>query len=50
MNLAQNTKYFIIDFDSTFIRSEGLEELAKVALSVKAEKNKVIKKIEEITQ
>ncbi|GAB4218645.1 MAG: hypothetical protein Fur009_0430 [Candidatus Microgenomates bacterium] len=41
--------YFIIDFDSTFIKSEALEELAKIALKNTSEE-KIIKKIQEITR
>lgn len=43
-------KYFIIDFDSTFVQSEGLEELASVALKNNPKKNIVIQKIKEITR
>lgn len=47
-------KYFIIDFDSTFVRTETLEELAEIALkSVKREgereKEEILEKISEIT-
>jgi len=41
---------FIIDFDSTFVSVESLDELAKIALKDKEEKEEVIHKIEEITK
>ena len=40
-------KYFVIDFDSTFITLEGLDELARVALKQTPEK---IAEIEQITK
>ena len=43
-------KYFIIDFDSTFIRLEALDELARLALANQADKNERLRKIEDITQ
>ena len=42
-------KYFIIDFDSTFVKSEGLEELARIALKNNPEKNEIYGKIKAIT-
>lgn len=42
-------KYFIIDFDSTFIKTEGLDELAKITLEKDPQKDEKIKKIQEIT-
>jgi len=42
-------KYFIIDFDSTFVKSEGLEELARIALKNNPEKNEIYEKIKTIT-
>lgn len=42
-------KYLIVDFDSTFLRLEGLEELAKIALRNEPDKDKLLKQIEEIT-
>lgn len=38
-------KYFIIDFDSTFIQTEGMEELAAVALENHPTKSEIVKKI-----
>lgn len=40
-------KYFIVDFDSTFVTLEGLDELAKVSLKQTPEK---ISQIEQITR
>lgn len=42
-------KYFIIDFDSTFIKSEGLDELASFALKDVPKGEVVLEKIKEIT-
>ncbi len=42
-------KYFIIDFDSTFVNSEGLEELAQITLKNDPRKNKIYEKIQSIT-
>lgn len=42
-------KYVIIDFDSTFTKVEGLEELCDIALEHSAEKEEVLNKIKEIT-
>lgn len=43
-------QYFIIDFDSTFIKSEGLDELAAVALKKTNNKQKIIERIKLLTQ
>jgi D-3-phosphoglycerate dehydrogenase len=45
-----STQYFLIDFDSTFIKSEGLEELAAITLKNNPKKIELIKKIAEITK
>lgn len=45
-----NNVYFIIDFDSTFIKLEALEELAKIVLRNNPEKEKIIEKIKKITK
>lgn len=47
-SLNQDT-YLIIDFDSTFIKDEGLEELAQISLEKKNNKEEIIKKIKNIT-
>lgn len=45
-----NSDYLIIDFDSTFVKLETLEEISKEALKNNLERNKIQKKIEEITK
>ena len=48
--MEQKTKqYFIIDFDNTFIKSEGLEELAAIALKNNPQKETILEKIKELT-
>jgi D-3-phosphoglycerate dehydrogenase len=42
--------YLIIDFDSTFIKLETLEEISKEALKDNPEKEKIQKEIEKITK
>lgn len=42
-------QYFIIDFDSTIIRTEGLEELAEISLKGNPNKEEFLKKIKETT-
>lgn len=42
-------QYFIIDFDSTFIQTEGLEELAQIALKNNPKKEKTLEEIKKIT-
>lgn len=42
-------KYFIIDFDSTFTKVEGLEELADVALQNEPDQAEVLQAIKDIT-
>ncbi len=42
-------KYFVIDFDSTFIRFEALDELAAIALQNDPEQDKRLNKIKEYT-
>lgn len=43
-------QYFIIDFDSTFVKSEGLEELAEVVLKHNPTKEVVLQNIKRITR
>src|SRR5438128_2084362 len=45
----KTTQYFIIDFDNTFIKSEGLEELAAIALKNNPQQETVLEKIKELT-
>ncbi len=42
-------KYFIIDFDSTFVKHEGLEELAALALKNNPDKEKILSEIKYLT-
>ncbi|MBI2022751.1 phosphoglycerate dehydrogenase [Candidatus Daviesbacteria bacterium] len=42
-------KFFIIDFDSTFVTTEGLEVLAEVALEDNPEKDGILDRIKQIT-
>ena len=42
-------QYFIIDFDSTFIQTEGLEELAEVVLKDNPKKEEILEEIKKIT-
>lgn len=43
-------KYFVIDFDSTFIQFEALDELAAIALQDKAEHEERLEKIQQYTK
>lgn len=45
-----NNKYFIIDFDSTFVQVEALDELSKIVLNNRKDKEQIIRQIEEITK
>jgi D-3-phosphoglycerate dehydrogenase len=45
-----NNDYLIIDFDSTFIKLETLEEISKEALKNNPKKDQIQREIEEITQ
>lgn len=42
-------QYFIIDFDSTIIQTEGLEELAEIVLKNNPQKLEILKEIKKIT-
>lgn len=44
-----NNKYFIIDFDSTFVQVEAMDELAAIALANHPDSEKVIEEIRSIT-
>jgi len=46
----KNKIYFIIDFDSTFIQTEGLEEFAKIALRNRKNKKQILEKINYLTR
>lgn len=41
--------YFIIDFDSTFIKTEGLERLAEIALATSPIKSHILQELEKLT-
>lgn len=43
-------KYFFIDFDSTLVQTEGLEELARVVLNRHPKKKEILEKIKKITK
>lgn len=49
MKKELNGKKMIIDFDSTFVKVEALDELSKIALENKNEKEKIVREIEKIT-
>src|SRR6201996_5603154 len=42
-------QYFIIDFDSTFTQVEALDELARISLKNHPDREKIYKKIEDLT-
>ncbi|CAH0996440.1 Formate dehydrogenase, mitochondrial [Emticicia aquatica] len=44
-----NNTYYIIDFDSTFTKVEGLDELANIALAGSANQEKVVGQIRSLT-
>lgn len=43
-------KYFVIDFDSTFIKTETLDEFANVVLEKREDKQNVLNKIQKLTR
>ncbi len=45
-----NNTYFIIDFDSTFTKVEGLDELANIALAGSANQEKIVQEIRNLTE
>lgn len=45
----EKTKYFIIDFDSTFTKVEALDELGEISLKDHPDKDKILKQIEDLT-
>ncbi len=49
MNNLNTTAYFIIDFDSTFVTLESLEELAAITLKKRANSKEILEKIKHIT-
>ncbi len=47
--LTLNSPYIIIDFDSTFTKVEGLDELAAIALRGHPERDSIVQKISDLT-
>jgi len=47
---STQTKHIVIDFDSTFLQVEALEELADIVLKGSADKKVIVNKIKEITK
>src|SRR5688500_1168826 len=47
--IMENTKYFIIDFDSTFTQVEALDELGEISLKDHPDKDKILKEVVELT-
>lgn len=45
----RNKQYFIIDFDSTFIKSEALDELGEIVLKDNPDREKILGEIKDIT-
>lgn len=43
-------KYFVIDFDSTFVSVEGLDLLAEISLKENPQKDSILQKIKDITK
>jgi len=49
-NVAIDNQFFIIDFDSTIVTVEALDELATIALNNSKDEEKITKKISDITK
>ena len=45
----ENSKHFVIDFDSTFTRVEALDVLGEISLKNHKNKSGALKKVKEIT-
>jgi D-3-phosphoglycerate dehydrogenase len=43
-------RYFIVDFDSTFVQVEALDELAKISLAKNRDRDKTVARIQDITR
>jgi len=43
------TKYFVIDFDSTFLQVEALEELAEIAMADRPDRQAIVDEVAAIT-
>ncbi len=48
--MADKKQYFVIDFDSTFIKSESIEDLAEIALDKNPQKSQILNQIKELTR
>lgn len=48
-NESVSKKYYIIDFDSTFTQVEALDELARISLQDRPDRELIYKKIEDLT-
>jgi D-3-phosphoglycerate dehydrogenase len=46
---AAETKYFILDFDSTFTKVEALDELASIALDGSPQREQIVEQIADLT-
>ena len=49
MTANKEKKIFIIDFDSTITKVEGLDQLAAIALAQSSDGDKIVKQIKELT-
>jgi D-3-phosphoglycerate dehydrogenase / 2-oxoglutarate reductase len=47
--MVKKFPFIVIDFDSTFIKLEALDELSKIVLTGNPEREKIVKEIERIT-
>lgn len=47
--MDKTNKYIVIDFDSTFTKVEGLDELAEIALTLSDNRDEIVSQIREIT-
>lgn len=50
MTSTAEQKYFVIDFDSTFTKVEGLDELANIALAGHPNRKEVVQQIRDLTE
>lgn len=48
-SFMSNKRYYIIDFDNTFTQVEALDELARISLTDRDEKEKILQEIEDLT-
>lgn len=50
MPVSSTPVHYIIDFDNTFTKVEGLDELARIALEGHTEQNKIVQQIQLLTE